>query len=206
MFYIVEIADHIRVEPELFGLPVKEAVRQQLQKSFENYIDEELGSVVAVLEVLHVGEGILIPGDAAAYYDSEFKLLISKPVLQELVYGQITQITNFGAFMNLGMMEAMIHISQTMDDYVSFSKSDALIGKNSKRALRKNDLCVAKIVSVSYKTIPPKIGLTMRQPGLGKIEWIADDKRRAKLAADKLARAEGKEAKGKGKEKKSKRS
>ena len=202
MFYIVEIADHIRVEPELFGLPVKEAVRQQLQKSFENYIDEELGSVIAVLDVLSVGEWILIPGDAAAYYESEFKLLIFKPVLQELLYGQITQITNFGAFMNLGAMEAMIHISQTMDDYVSFSKSDALIGKNSKRSLRKNDLCMAKVVSISYKTVPPKIGLTMRQPGLGKVEWIADDKRRAKIAADKLARAEGKEAKGKGKGKK----
>ncbi|MGB9707738.1 MAG: DNA-directed RNA polymerase [Candidatus Pacearchaeota archaeon] len=202
MFYIVEIQDHVRVEPELFGLPVKEAVLQQLQKSFENYIDEELGAVVAVLDVLHVGEGILIPGDAAAYYDSEFKLLIFKPVLQELVYGQITQITNFGAFMNLGAMEAMIHISQTMDDYVSFSKSDALIGKSSKHALRKDDLCIAKIVSVSYKTLPPKIGLTMRQPGLGKIEWIQEDKRRAKIAADKLARAEGKEVKGKGKGKK----
>ncbi len=202
MFYIVEIADHIRVEPELFGLPVKKAVLQQLQKSFENYIDEDLGSVIAVLDVLSVGEGILIPGDAAAYYEAEFKLLIFKPVLQELVYGHITQITNFGAFMNLGALEAMIHISQTMDDYVSFSKSDALIGKNSKRALRKNDLCIAKIVSVSYKTLPPKIGLTMRQPGLGKIEWIADDKRRAKIVADKLARAESKEEKGKGKGKK----
>jgi len=202
MFYIVEIADHIRVEPELFGLPVKEAVRQQLQRSFENYIDEDFGSVIAVLEVLSVGEGILIPGDAAAYYESEFKLLIFKPVLQELVYGHITQITNFGAFMNLGALEAMIHISQTMDDYVSFSKSDALIGKNSKRALKKNDLCIAKIVSVSYKTLPPKIGLTMRQPGLGKIEWIADDKRRAKIVADKLARIENKEEKGRGKGKK----
>lgn len=201
MFYIVKIADHIRVEPELFGLPVKEAVRQQLQKSFENYIDEELGSVVAILEVLNVGEGILIPGDAAAYYESEFKLLVFKPLLQELVYGQITQITNFGAFMNIGAMEAMIHISQTMDDYVSFSKSDALIGKNSKRALRKNDLCIAKIVSVSYKTLPPKIGLTMRQPGLGKIEWIVEDKRRAKIAAEKLVKVEGKEVKGKGKRK-----
>jgi len=204
MFYIVTIADHIRVEPELFGLPVKEAVKQQLQKSFENYVDEELGAVVAVLDVLDVGEGILIPGDAAAYYESEFKLLVFKPVLQELVYGQVTQITNFGAFINLGPMEAMIHISQTMDDYVSFSKSDALIGKNSKRSLKKGDLCIAKIVSVSYKTLPPKIGLTMRQPGLGKIEWIAEDKRKAKLAAEKLAKAETKEAKSKEKKEKKK--
>lgn len=204
MFYIVEIADHVRVEPELFALPVKEAVKKQLEKLYQNYIDEELGSVVAVLDVLHVGEGILIPGDAAAYYDSVFKLLIFKPLLQELVYGQITQITNFGAFMNIGAFEAMIHISQTMDDFVSFSKSDALIGKNSKRSLRKNDLCLARIVALSYKTMPPKIGLTMRQPGLGKLEWIQEDKRKARIAAEKMAKAEAKEAKGKEKKEKKK--
>ncbi|UZE94179.1 MAG: DNA-directed RNA polymerase [Candidatus Pacearchaeota archaeon] len=197
MFKIVEISDHVRVEPELFGLPIQKAVKKQLEKTYENYIDEELGAVVAVLEVLSVGEGILIPGDAAAYYDSVFKLLIFKPELQELVFGRITQITNFGAFMNIGAFEAMIHISQTMDDYVSFSKSDALIGKNTKRSLRKNDICLARIVAVSYKTIPPKIGLTMRQPGLGKLEWIQEDKRKAKLMAAKAARAGARAAGGK---------
>ncbi|MCX8194218.1 MAG: DNA-directed RNA polymerase [Candidatus Pacearchaeota archaeon] len=204
MFYIVEIADHVRVEPELFALPVKEAVKKQLEKIYQNYIDEELGSVVAVLDVLSVGEGILIPGDASAYYDSVFKLLVFKPLLQELVYCQVSQITNFGAFMNLGALEAMIHISQTMEDFVSFSKSDALIGKNSKRALKKNDLCIARIVAISFKTIPPKIGLTMRQPGLGKLEWVQEDKRKAKLQAEKIARAEAKEVKGKEKKEKKK--
>lgn len=205
MFNIVEIEDHVRVEPELFGLPIKEAVKKQLERSYENYIDEELGSVVAVLDVLHVGEGILIPGDAAAYYASVFKLLVFRPTLQELVYGQISQITNFGAFINLGSFEAMIHISQTMDDYVSFSKTDALIGKNSKRALHKNDLCLARIVAISYKTTPPKIGLTMRQPGLGKLEWVQEDKKRAKFASEKALKAEERAAKGKGKEQKKKK-
>ena len=195
MFKIVEINDHVRVEPELFGMPIKKAIKKQLEKSYEKYIDEELGAVVAVLEVISVGEGILIPGDPAAYYESEFKLLIFKPELQELVYGHITQITNFGAFMNIGAFEAMIHISQTMDDYVSFSKSDSLIGKNSKRSLRRNDLCIARIVALSYKTIPPKIGLTMRQPGLGKLEWIKEDKRKAQIQAKRITKAETKTAK-----------
>lgn len=178
MFNIVEIDDHVRVEPELFNLPVKEAVKKQLEKDYSDYVDEELGVVIAVLDVVRVGEGILIPGDPAAYYDSTFRFLVYKPELQELVYGQISQITNFGAFVNIGALEAMIHISQTMDDYVSFSKSGALIGRNTKRALKKGDLCIARIIAISYKSLPPKIGLTMRQPGLGKIEWIQEEKRK----------------------------
>lgn len=199
MFYVTEIEDYIRVVPELFDLQVKEAVRKQLEETYKDHISKDMGIVIAVLEVLNVSEGIIIPGDGAAYYKSNFKLLVFKPELQELLFGKISEITNFGAFIDIGCTEGMIHISQTMDDYVSFSKSNTLIGKNSKRSLRKGDKCLARVVAISYKTSPPKIGLTMRQPGLGKLEWIAEDKRKAKLQAEKAARAEAKAEKKKSK-------
>jgi len=195
MFYEVEIEDHVRVQPELFALPIKEAIAKQLQETFANYIDKDLGVVIAVLDILDVHEGIIIPGDGAAYYKSNFKLLIFRPELQELVFGKVSEITNFGAFINLGCIEGMIHIGQTMDDYVSFSKSNTLIGKNSKRGLKKGDACLARVVAISYKTDQPKIGLTMRQPGLGRLEWIQEDKRKAKLAAGKVAKSEEKKHK-----------
>ena len=172
MFYIIEIEDYIRVEPKLFGLATSEAVSRQLQETYADYHDKEIGEVIGVIEVLEVGEGIIIPGDGAAYYNSKFKLLVWKPEMQELVYCTVNEITNFGAFMNLGAMQGMIHISQTMDDYVNFNKSNTLTGKSSKRSLKKNDSCLARIVAISYKGDEPKIGLTMRQPGLGMLEWI----------------------------------
>jgi len=190
MFYLAEIEDYVRVEPKLFGLATIEAVKQQLKETYTDYISKEIGKVVSVVDVLEVGEGIIIPGDGAAYYKSRFKLLVWKPELQELVFGIVSEITNFGAFMNLGVMQGMIHISQTMDDYVSFSKSNALVGKSSKKSLKKNDLCLARIVAISFKAEEPKIGLTMRQPGLGKLEWIKEEKRKAEMAAKKEAKQE----------------
>ena len=197
MFYLTEIEDYVRVEPRLFGLATSKAVEEQLLKTYENYVDKEIGSVIAVVEVLEVGDGIIIPGDGAAYYNSRFKLLCWRPENQELVFGTITEITNFGAFLDMGGMQGMIHISQTMDDYVNFSKTNTLMGKNSKRSLKKGDNCLARIVAVSYKAGEPKIGLTMRQPGLGKIEWIEDEKKRVERAAKKAAKEADKEAKGK---------
>ena len=200
MFYITEIEDYVRVSPELFALPVEEAILKQLQISYKDVINKDLGSIIAVLEVINVGEGVIIPGDGAAYYKCSYKILNYTPELQELVYGEVSEITNFGAFINLGAIEGMIHVSQTMDDFVSFSKSNTLIGKNTKRALKKDDLCLARIIAISYKAEQPKIGLTMRQPGLGKLEWISDDKRKSKIRATKEAKAET--AGKKGKEKK----
>ncbi len=180
MFYILTIKDHVRVEPELFALPVRQAVIKQLEKTYAEHFDKELGAVVKVISVDEVGEGIIIPGDAAVYYDTQYKLLVFQPELNEIVYGIISQITSFGAFVNLGVVEGLIHISQTMDDYVTFGKTNVLLGRNSKKSLKPNDLCLARIVAISYKTRPPKIGLTMRQAGLGKLEWIAEAKRKAK--------------------------
>jgi len=73
MFYLTEVEDYVRVAPKLFGLPTAEAVDKQLRETYSNYYDKEIGQVVAIIEVLEVGEGVIIPGDGAAYYESTFK-------------------------------------------------------------------------------------------------------------------------------------
>jgi DNA-directed RNA polymerase subunit E' len=186
MFYIVEVEDYVRVEPKLFGLETADAVAKQLQITYADYHDREIGEVIGILNILEVGDGIIIPGDGAAFYNSRFRLLAWKPELQELVHGIIEEITNFGAFVNLGVMKGMIHISQTMDDYVSFSTTNTLLGKDSKKVLKKKDSCLLRCVALSYKGEDPKIGLTMRQPGLGKLEWIQEEKKKSKVAAKKI--------------------
>jgi DNA-directed RNA polymerase subunit E' len=203
MFYITEVEDYIRVEPKLFGLSTREAVENQLKETYKDYYDRELGKAVAVIEVLEIGDGVIIPGDGAVYYSSRFKLLAWKPELQELVCGSIAEITSFGAFIDLGVMRGMIHISQTMNDYVSFSKTNTLVGKASKRTLKDGDLCFARVVAISHKGGAPKIGLTMRQPGLGKLEWIKEEQTKKEREAKKAAKEEAGEKKGK-KEKKNK--
>ncbi|MEK6906577.1 MAG: DNA-directed RNA polymerase [Nanoarchaeota archaeon] len=202
MFYLTEVEDYVRVDPKLFGLPTMDAVDKQLRETYADYYDRELGKVVSVIEVIEIGKGVIIPGDGAAYYSSKFKLLTWKPELQEMVYGEISEITNFGAFIDLGVLKGMIHISQTMDDYVSFSKTNVLLGKVSKRTIKHGDLCIAKIVAISHKGDHIKIGLTMRQPGLGKIEWIKEDRIKKDKEIKKAAKAEKKETKPKGGKKK----
>ena len=162
-------------------------MRSQLEESYTGFQDKDIGTVVCVLEVLSVNEGIVIPGDGAAYYESTFKIIVFRPELQEIVYGTIEEITSFGAFLNMGIVKGMIHISQTMDDFVSFSDTGSLAGKEGKKTLVKGDHCIARIVAISYRGDEPKIGLTMRQPGLGKVEWVQAEKEKAKKAALKVA-------------------
>ena len=176
MYYKIELKDRVRVPPKLFDLDVKEAVIQSIKKKYSGYISKDLGIVIDVADVKETGEGVIIPGDGSSYYEAKFEVLTFKPELQEVVLGRIRDIVDFGAFITLGPIDGMIHVSQTMDDFVSFSKEKTLSGKESKKTLKINDVCRARIIAVSFKDpLNPKLGLTMRQQGLGRLDWIEEE-------------------------------
>lgn len=176
MFYAVKLKDFIRVPPRDFDKELDLAVISQVKHKFSGYVSKELGYVIDVINLTNVEDGVIIPGDGAAFYMAEFELLCYTPDNQEVVYGKIKDITDFGAFLSVGPVEGIVHIGQTMNDFVSFSKDKALQGKESGRALKVGDKCFARVVAVSFKDLSnPKIGLTMRQEGLGKPEWINKD-------------------------------
>lgn len=176
MFYRLTIEDHVRVAPKLFGHEIKDALLKSVRTKYDGIIDQALGVIVDVGDIREVGEGNIIPGDGAAYYKTTFELITFRPELQEVVVGKIKDIADFGAFLTLGPIDGMIHISQTMDDFVSFAKEKTLTGRDSKHILKTGDFCRARIIAVSFKDVTnPKIGLTMRQPSLGKLDWIEEE-------------------------------
>ena len=196
MFYKVELRDHIRVPPNLFNLPLEEAVLKRIKTKYSGFISKDLGIVIDTVGAKEIGEGVLIPGDGASYYNVVFELLVFKPEMQEIVIGKIKDIAEFGAFINIGPIDGMVHISQTMDDFVSFSKDKTLAGKETKRTLKVNDVCRARIIAISFKDVfNPKLGLTMRQQGLGRLDWIKEDSDKADKAPAKKEEKEEKKGK-----------
>ncbi len=193
MYYKIQLQDHIRVSPRFFGKDLKDAVKAGIKLKYDGLIDQVLGVVIDVTDVKTVGEGVIIPGDGASYYDTTFEILTYKPEIQEVMQGRIKDIADFGAFLTLGPIDGMIHISQTMDDFVSFAKEKVLTGRDSKRVLKVNDICRARVIAVSFKDpTNPKIGLTMRQSGMGKTEWavaqaapVVEEKKEKKAKKEK---------------------
>ena len=186
MYYKFKVSGAVRVDPSrLYSVKLTEAILAQLKDDFEGTVDVDIGRVLKIIDVDNVGEGIIIPGDGAAYYQTTFTVLTYVPEVQEIIEGKIKDIASFGAFVDFGPFEGMVHISQTMEDYVSLDeKNRTLTGKESKKLLKVGDEVRARVIAVSYKDPDdPKIGLTMRQPSLGKLDWIADARNDAKKAS-----------------------
>ena len=184
MYYLSEIEGVVRVNPKLFGTDLKKSIIEQLKETYEGKTDSTLGIIIVIEKIISINEGVLIPGDGGAYYKTKFIAMHYIPEINELIDGDIRDIAKFGAFIDFGPIEGMVHLSQTMDDFVSLSKQGNLQGKSSKKSLKPGDKVRARIIAVSLKDLEnPKIGLTMRQPSLGKIDWLIEDaQKEAKLA------------------------
>lgn len=184
MFKILSIKDEVRVPPTKFDLDLSEAVKESLQETIEGKINSDIGVFMAVTEILNIGEGKIMPEDGAIYYPAEFKILTYMPELNEIVAGEVVDITEFGAFTRIGPIDALVHVSQIMDDKLSYdAKNSVFTGKKTGYRLKEGDIIRARVVGVSLGKGRSKVSLTMRQPSLGAIEWIERDKK--KSAKDK---------------------
>jgi len=182
------LEDTIRIPPETFGNPLEAVGYQQVKAKYEGVVDETLGYVIAVTEVKASSIGKIIPGDGAAYHKVNFSLLTFYPKIQEVVEGEVVEIADFGAFVRIGPIDALLHVSQLMDDFISYDeKQGVLLGKETKRKLMSGDQVRVRITAVSLGRAGSsgKIGVTARQPFLGKLEWIDADLKKMKEAAEK---------------------
>ncbi len=184
MYLVSKIEDTVRIPPSKFGDPLENVAVEILNESYVGKIDKKLGLMVTVKEIEELGTGKVIMGDGAAYHDVLFTALFFKPELHEIVEGEVIEITEFGAFIRIGPMDGLVHVSQVTDDYINYDgKRGALIGKESKKSLEEGNKVRARIVALSLKgksSKETKIGLTMRQPGLGRFEWIDEEKNKKK--------------------------
>ncbi|HOK58580.1 MAG TPA: DNA-directed RNA polymerase [Methanothrix sp.] len=176
MYRRMKLEGVVRIPPEDMGKPLNEAVEMALRTKYEARVDRTLGAIVAILGVDSIGEGRIIAGDGAVYYDAVFDAIVFKPEMQEVVEGEVVEIVKFGAFVSIGPFDGLLHVSQITDEYMAYDEKNArLVSKDTNKFLAEGDRVRARIIAVSLNEKDPrgsKIGLTMRQTGLGKIEWL----------------------------------
>ncbi len=186
MFSISTLFDVVRIPPSLFGTTLKKAAINILKEKYESMINADLGYIIMILDAKVNEMGKMIAGDGGTFHRVEFEALTFYPKLQEIVQGEIVDITDFGAFVRIGPTDALLHLSQVMDDYLkSDVKSGMILANQSGRTLKVGSQLRARITAVSLGKAAAmgKIGITCRQPFLGADEWIAEEIKKSESSA-----------------------
>jgi len=178
LFSISTLVDVVRIPPTLFGTALKKAAVNILKEKYESMINTDLGYIIMILDAKVEEMGKMIPGNGGTFHKVEFDALTFYPKLQEIIQGEIVDITDFGAFVRIGPTDALLHLSQVMDEYLkSDVKSGMIIANESGKTLRVGSTIRSRITAVSLGKAATmgKIGITCRQPYLGADEWIAEE-------------------------------
>lgn len=184
MYKLLHINDVVRIPPEKFGQPLEQVASEVLRATYEGVVMREFGAVLAVLNVAVSNVGKILPGDGAIFHRASFDLLVYSPIVQEVVEGEVVEVTDFGVFVRIGPMDGLVHVSQLMDDFITYDeKRGALIGKETQRVVEKGMSVRSRIITVSLSggaSRSSKIGMTMRQPFLGALSWIEEDLKKSR--------------------------
>ncbi len=179
---MMKLVDTVRVPPTLLGEEVMPTVKNALREKLEGQVDKKLGSLVAVCKIVEIGEGHILIGDGAVYYDVTFEAIMFVPELQEIIEGEVVETVGFGVFVGIGPMDGLLHVSQITDDFISYDAKNArLVTKSGGKSISEGDHVRARVVAVSINEREPKeskIGLTMRQTALGKLQWLEEARKK----------------------------
>jgi DNA-directed RNA polymerase subunit E' len=182
MYKRVRLRDTVEVPPEFLADVTPDLVKRLLQDKLEGRMDEDVGSVVSVVEVRDIGTGAVLPNRPGVYYEADFDAITFDPEMQEVCDGEVVEVVNFGAFVGIGPVDGLLHVSQISNEYLAFDgENQQLASRDSNQVLGVGDAVRTRVVTKSIDERNPrdsKIGLTAKQPGLGKDEWLAAERRR----------------------------
>ncbi len=196
MYKIYSVKDMFKMPPASFGDDLEKVALEELSRRYESTVDKDMGILITVFNVRNVGEGMIYPNDPSTHHDVEFDVLVYVPQVEEVVAGEVSELAEFGAFVKIGPIDGLVHVSQITNEFLNFDrKIPAFTSRRSNLSLKKGDFVYAKISTVSLKgTIKDsKIALTMRPEGLGKLEWADIKQGQAKRPIRKGGSARRKE-------------
>ena len=189
MFQIIDAEDVVRVEPLDFSESLNKMAEKMLKLKYESTLSPEFGYIILIINVKADKVGKILPSDGATYHSVHFKILTYLPKLQEVVEGEVVEITDFGAFIRIGPTDALLHLSQITDEYLNSDVRQGLItAQQSSRTINVGTRMRVRVTALSLArgSSMGKIGVTCRQPFLGATDWIEEDlKKTLKPASNK---------------------
>ena len=105
MFEIARLQDTVHIQPAEFRVPPLTAITDALSEKYPNKVVPGLGLCIALYDITAVGESQLYPGSAAHHTFVEFRLVIFRPYVGEVLSGQIVSCDEHGVRLSLGFFD-----------------------------------------------------------------------------------------------------
>ncbi len=188
MFYKSKVQDIVNIKPSMFKMDLQEAAWRQLLYKYIGLPIENLGYVIMVGKPKVDPLGKVVSEDGSSNHKAEFYVYSFMPEKGEVVEGVVVEIQDFGIFVRIGEIDALVHKTWIMgDDRVEINKREKMVvGRQTRRIIRVGDVVRGRVADVAMprKGTRMKIALNLKDKYLGKLEWIYDELSSEKVSGE----------------------
>lgn len=176
MFYLVDVREKVGVEAQRIKANIQESIEEKLE---ELHLREDNGVFLGVTEIKKIGEsGEILPEKPLIFFDVEYSALFFQPSVNEVIDGYVTEVAEFGPFVRIGPVDALIHISQVTKEKLAYNpEQDVIASKDSKIIIKKDEAVRAAVVNSTISDERMRINLTMMKDGLGLMSLLKKAKK-----------------------------
>lgn len=173
MFTLVKLADTIELDPATFGMSHQQALHQEINAKYANKVLNDVGLCIALYDVQTSSDGLLRPGDGSIYIKCEFRLIVFKPFVGEVLVGWISSCTEEGLNVRMEFFDN-VFIPKTMlfEGTQFIIKEQAWVWKNDEYSLYldTNEKIRFRVEDVTYDK-SMQIIASAQIDGMGLISW-----------------------------------
>ena len=89
MFILTKMKSVVRLEPSSFERSLPGALKDALTEKLANKVLKDVGLVIALWDILKIGDSYLLPSDGASHTRVEFRILVFRPFMEEVLVGKV---------------------------------------------------------------------------------------------------------------------
>ncbi|XP_050497959.1 DNA-directed RNA polymerase III subunit RPC8 [Diabrotica virgifera virgifera] len=108
MFILAEMKNVTRIPPELFNMKLNDAIAGELNEKLANKVVLNVGLCIALYDIINLKESFIIPGDGASHTRVNFRFIVFRPFIEEILVGKIRSCSQEGVHVTLGFFEDII--------------------------------------------------------------------------------------------------
>ncbi|GAB6030934.1 hypothetical protein CHUAL_007760 [Chamberlinius hualienensis] len=108
MFVLSEFKSDIRILPSKFRMPIHLAIKEDVNEKFSNKVVINVGLVIAVFDIVKIGFLTVPPGDGSAYPNVQFRCIVFRPQIGEVIIGTIKSSSLQGIKVTLGFFDDVL--------------------------------------------------------------------------------------------------
>lgn len=155
MYYLLEIETKTSLSPDQLD-PKKDAnelLLKALRETLEGQVLTDVGLVVAVISCNIRGEGRIPPRSPEIYFRTNIRLIAFKPIPNEVVEGEIVNVTETGAFVNLGSLDGFWPRNRISNRRMEFNaRKGTLEDREEEIVIRRKEKARIKVNNVEVRT------------------------------------------------------